>query len=104
MRPFPFKVAKEAEDDLIGIWRYVAEQNPRAADALLDRFDRRWRLLSEHPLSGPPRDDVLPGLRHLVVGAYLTLYRVSDGRVEILRVLHGARDLADIDAAPDPQG
>ncbi|MBZ9856608.1 type II toxin-antitoxin system RelE/ParE family toxin [Mesorhizobium sp. CA13] len=45
-----------------------------------------------HPLSGAPRDDIAPGIRHLIVGNYLTLYRVEDDAIEILRVLHGHRN------------
>ncbi len=32
---------------------------------------------------------------------YLVFYRVEDEQIEILRVLHGARDLADILSTPD---
>lgn len=86
--------AAEAEEDLLSIWGFVAEQNPVAADRLLDRFEKRWRQLQDHPYSGPPREDVGSGLRHLLIGDYLTLYRVSDDVIEIIRVLHGKRDIA----------
>jgi toxin ParE1/3/4 len=33
------------------------------------------------------RDDIAPGIRHLVSGEYLTLYRLTGGAVEIIRVL-----------------
>jgi toxin ParE1/3/4 len=46
-------------------------------------------LLTLHPFSGAPREDIAPGIRPLVVGEYLTLYRVGEDAVEILRVLHG---------------
>jgi toxin ParE1/3/4 len=45
--------------------------------------------LTLHPFSGAPREDIAPGIRPLVVGEYLTLYRVGEDAVEILRVLHG---------------
>ena len=32
-------------------------------------------------------------IRHLVVGDYLTLYRVGGGAIEIIRVLHGKRNI-----------
>ncbi len=35
--------------------------------------------------------DIAPGIRHLVTGEYLTLYRVGEDSVEILRVLYGRR-------------
>ncbi|MBZ9799495.1 type II toxin-antitoxin system RelE/ParE family toxin [Mesorhizobium sp. ES1-4] len=52
-----------------------------------------WRQLSTYPFSGAPRDDIAPGIRHLIVGEYLTLYRVGGDAIEILRVLHGRRNI-----------
>ncbi|MDX8511684.1 type II toxin-antitoxin system RelE/ParE family toxin [Mesorhizobium captivum] len=46
-----------------------------------------------HPFSGAPRDDIAPGVRHLIVGEYLTLYRVGEDAIEIVRVLHGRRNI-----------
>ncbi|WP_348625603.1 type II toxin-antitoxin system RelE/ParE family toxin [Mesorhizobium sp. L2C084A000] len=46
-----------------------------------------------YPFLGAPRDDIAPGIRHLVVGDYLTLYRVDDDAIEIIRVLHGKRNI-----------
>ncbi|WP_348641972.1 type II toxin-antitoxin system RelE/ParE family toxin [Mesorhizobium sp. B2-4-19] len=56
-------------------------------------FEARWQQLASFPSSGAPRDDIAPGIRHLVVGDYLTLYRVNDDVIEILRVLHGRRNI-----------
>lgn len=83
-----------ADEDLIDIWTSVAMDNPVAADRLLDAIARRWRQLARHPYSGMVRDDIAPGVRHLVAGRYLTLYRVVDEGVEIIRVLHGRRKIA----------
>ncbi|WP_263484659.1 MULTISPECIES: type II toxin-antitoxin system RelE/ParE family toxin [unclassified Mesorhizobium] len=33
------------------------------------------------------------GYRHLIVGEYLTLYRVGGDAIEVLRVLHGRRNI-----------
>ncbi len=83
----------DAEEDLIAIWLHIASDSPRAADNLLDRIDERWNLLATQPYSGPARPDIGPDIRHLVIGSYLTLYRVRPDHIEILRVLHGRRDL-----------
>ncbi|WP_246673649.1 type II toxin-antitoxin system RelE/ParE family toxin [Mesorhizobium sp. B2-3-13] len=50
-------------------------QRRGAAVRLVDALERRWDLLTLHPFSGAPRDDIAPGIRHLIVGEYLTLYR-----------------------------
>ncbi|MER9771973.1 type II toxin-antitoxin system RelE/ParE family toxin [Mesorhizobium sp. M0220] len=49
-------------------------------------------LLTLHPFSGAPREDIAPGIRHLI-GEYLTLYRVREEAIEIVRVLHGRRKI-----------
>jgi toxin ParE1/3/4 len=51
-------------------------------------------------LAGPVRDDVAPGIRHLVMNEYLIFYRVLDEEVEILRVLHGRRHITGSDIGP----
>lgn len=83
----------QAENDLIEIWSYIAVHDMTAADALLDRIEARWRLLAMQPRSGAPRDDLATGLRHVVIGNYLTFYRIEGDDVVILRVLHGSRDI-----------
>jgi len=79
--------------DVEGISDYIAEHSPKAAMRIVDALERRWTLLSLHPFSGAPRDDIAPGIRHLIVGEYLTLYRVGEDAIEIVRVLHGRRSI-----------
>ena len=78
---------------MIDIWTYIARENPAAADRLLDRIDAKCRLLAENPRLGPDRSDIRPGLRYFIVGRYVILYRAVEDGVEIVRVVHGARDL-----------
>ena len=75
------------------IWADIAVGNPKAADRLLDAIEARWSQLARHPYSGLARDDIAPNIRHLVVGQYLTLYRITDVGVEIVRILHGRRKI-----------
>jgi len=88
-----YRLLPQAEVDLEAIGDYVAADNPFAAVRLVDAFEARWRLLALHPFSGAPREDIAPGIRHLVLGEYLTFYRIADGAIEILRVLHGRRKI-----------
>jgi toxin ParE1/3/4 len=85
--------SSRAEDDLIDIWLYIAEHNPLAADRLLDRLEARWQLLATQPRSGKPREDLGAGLRAVVVGEYLSIYRLDGSSIEIVRVLHGRRNI-----------
>lgn len=83
-----------ADEDLIAIWLNIAADNPLAADRVLDAIERRWRQIAQYPYSGIARDDIGAGIRHLIVGQYLTLYRVTDEAIEIIRVLHGRRKIS----------
>lgn len=82
-----------ADEDLIDIWVNIAIENPAAADRVLDAIQRRWQQLSLYPYSGVAREDIAPGVRCLVAGRYLTLYRVAADGILIIRVLHGRRKI-----------
>jgi toxin ParE1/3/4 len=82
-----------AEDDLIDIWCSIARDNPAAADRVLETFAVRIKQLATFPDSGSRRPDIAPDARGLVVGSYLVLYRKTDKHVEIVRIVHGARDI-----------
>ena len=88
-----YRLLPQAMSDVEGIGDYIAEHSPKAAKRLVDALERRLTLLTLHPFSGGPRDDIAPGIRHLIVGEYLTLYRVDDDAIEIVRVLHGRRNV-----------
>jgi len=92
----PIRRTRQAEADLLEIWLYLTRDNVDRADALLDRLDERSQILSQHPEAGRKRDELAPGIRSLTAGEYLIFYRVTDVQVEILRVLHGARNLPRI--------
>jgi len=81
----------QVDEDLISLWLTIATDNPAAADRVLDAIERRWRQLAEFPYSGIARDDIAPGMRHLIAGHYLTLYRIVDDAILIVRIRHGRR-------------
>ena len=86
----------QAEEDLIEIWTYIAQDNPHAADRVLDEIEERFLSLADNPLMGRLRPDIASELRYFVSGKYLILYRVVQGGIQIVRVVHGARDLANL--------
>jgi toxin ParE1/3/4 len=87
------KRTARAEEDLIDIWLYIAYEDVRAADRLLDEIEEKFFLLADQSSLGPARPDIAPGLRYLPVRRYLILYREVTGGIEIVRVVHGARDV-----------
>lgn len=87
---------ERARQDLIDIWRHIAMDDPQSADAVLDAIDGKCQLLSRHPQLGPSREDIRPGMRYLVIGSYLALYKVDEDAVRVVRVLHAHRDLGGL--------
>ena len=75
----------EAEAD------YIADDNPAAADRLVQRIFRATNQLAKFPAIGRPGR--VPGTRELIVSGtpYIIPYRIRENAVEILRVFHAAR-------------
>lgn len=86
----------ESKEDVLEIGRYIARGNMDAALAMLDEFDRVLKLLAEFPGMGPAREELGQGLRSFPVGKYLIFYREAPRGIEVIRVLHGARNLRRI--------
>lgn len=88
-----YDITAPAKDDLDEIWDYIARDNITAANQLLDQLHLKLALLAYSPGIGRPRDRLLLGLRSFPVGNYLLFYRPIPDGIELVRVLHGARDL-----------
>lgn len=86
----------KAQEDLLDIWLFIAREDVSAADRLLEAIEEKCRLLADYPEIGAGRPEIGPGVRVIIVGNYIVLHRLSAGRVEIVRVVHGARQLADL--------
>ncbi len=80
-----------AEADLIDIWLYISQDNPDAADRLLDDIEAACSRLAEHPQLGVARPEIGNECRLFPVGRYLILYRIIRNGIEVVRVSHGAR-------------
>ena len=82
-----------AAEDIAAVWDFIADDNPDAADHWVDQLDTQLRLLATQPLMGRARDELAPGIRSFPFGRYLVFYLpVGDG-IDVVRVLHGTRDV-----------
>ena len=88
--------------DLIELATYIAEDNMDASDRFLVSAEETFKQLVQTPKMGKScqfshsnlidvRQQAIKGFRR-----YLIFYRLIDSGVEILRVIHGARDIEDI--------
>lgn len=85
----------KALGDLAQIWDYIADDSEEPADAFIATIDAKFQTLSQHPAMGRRREELAPALRSFPVGGrYLIFYVPLTNGVDIVRVLHGSRDLA----------
>jgi toxin ParE1/3/4 len=82
--------------DLTEIWVYIAQGSERQADALIDRLDQTFGELSRHPRMGRQRPELLANLRSFPVGRYIVFYLPCPRAIDVIRVLHGSRDLKSL--------
>lgn len=85
------------EGDLLAIRDHIARDSPDAARRMMVRFVAAFRLLAGRPLLGHIRRDLLPPeIRFWPVDSYLILYTAKRPPIEIIAVVHGARDVPEI--------
>lgn len=90
-------VRARADADLDAIFQWIANDNPRAATAMVSRILGRINLLERDTLAHMGRFGVVEGTLELVEYPYIIIYRVDDARreVTVLAIMHGAQDRED---------
>ncbi len=87
------------EDDLPGIYAQIAQDNPAAAECVLEAIAETFDQIAAYPESGiayPSRNPAMSAVRMLPVSDfsnYLVFYRITGDAIRILYVVHGARHL-----------
>lgn len=86
-------VAPAAKNDLKEIYQYGLRQWGRAqSESYLSTIKNQFWLLTQQPLIGTERSELLPNTRSLPIESHALFYRVTANRVEVIRVLHGRQD------------
>lgn len=83
-------------DDLREIGQSIAKYYPDAAGRFFEAAKEAFELVARHPAIGRLRSFSLAGVRSWVVPGfenYVIFYLPTETEVQILAVLHGARDL-----------
>lgn len=90
-----FVLSPLARRDLIDIWEHIALDNIDAADRLVDELEEAMKQLASMPEMGHFRDELADrSHRFWPVAKYLVVYHHATKPLEVVRVLHGARDVA----------
>ena len=85
-----------AEIDLDNIWYYIAADNPDAAGAFLYRIRERSQSYAHQPGLGESRRELGREVRCFSVEKYVVYYKPIAEGIELIRVLHGARDIQQL--------
>ncbi len=92
-----YQISPPARQDLIDIRDFIAKDNRATARKVLARIRAACRMLAQRPEVGHLRTDLASEpLRFWPAYSYLIIYRPNSKPIEIVRVLHGARDVSAI--------
>ena len=94
MPAYQLVITPVAKNDIKDIYQYGLRQWGQAqSDSYLAAVKNQFWLLTEHPLMGVERPELLPHTRSLTIHSHTVFYRVTTDKVEILRILHGRQDI-----------
>ena len=85
-----------AELDLLDIWDYIADDSLDRADEFLDRVEGKLQTLARNPGLGRRREELLTGLHSFPIGNYVVFYLEIENSIDVIRVLHGSRDIENV--------
>jgi toxin ParE1/3/4 len=88
-----YRLTPEAEKDLDEITNFIAAGARAAANRLIDGIEAKCQALAEMPGTGRGREELAPNLRSSHVHKYIIFYRLDDEGIEVIRVIHGHRDI-----------
>ena len=92
-----FVLTPAAREDLVEIFEYISKDSPDAARRVRKEFRSAMQKLARMPDMGHVRRDLTSeSFRFWSVYSYLVIYRAEARPIQILRVIHGARDVRSI--------
>jgi toxin ParE1/3/4 len=78
------------------IYEYIASENVRAARSTVETLEETCGLFGQHPEIGQRETGYSTEIRSFTRGSYVIFYRVTAEQIDIVRILHGARDRTDL--------
>jgi toxin ParE1/3/4 len=91
--PFRLRIAAAARADMDSIGEFIRRDNPIRAETFIEEIAAKIETIAERPFSFRARPDLKPRFRSAIHGSYVIVFQVVDEQIEILRVMHGARDI-----------
>lgn len=87
-------LAESALSDLSEIGEWIARDNPDRAVSFVRELRLKCFDIADRPLAYPVASEIGPDIRKCRHHRYLILYRAAHDRIEVVHVVHGARDYA----------
>ena len=92
-----------AQDHLDAIHAYIAQDSPEYAKHMVDRLTRRSQQIADFPLSGRKVPEYeMDQIREVIEGSYRIIYHIKSDQIDVLAVLHGARDILRQEEEAEP--
>jgi plasmid stabilization system protein ParE len=92
-----YRLTPQALTDIFDIVNFIAEDHPAAAGKVEEAIFKACEFLAENPFAGRERKELTPlPVRFWVIqpySNYLIVYRAEKKPLQVIRVLHAARDL-----------
>jgi len=85
-----------ANEDLVGILRYISQDKPAAARSWVEKIEDKCLLIASHPEMGERRPRLGSDVRCNFVGRYVIFHRKLDDTAQILRVIPGDRNITKL--------
>ncbi|WP_414545562.1 type II toxin-antitoxin system RelE/ParE family toxin [Nostoc sp. CCY0012] len=98
-----YLISKEASQDLDEILDYFLVRNINAGERFIREFNKKCQNIAQFPNLGRSYIKFDPRLRGIPLDGYIIFYRLFEGRVVIVRVVSGYRDLESIFADVDDE-
>ena len=90
--------SKESLERLIEIEKYIARDSPDRAVRFINKLIDRAEMIGDYPYQGRVVPEFsLNEIREVILKGYRIVYRIGEGKIEILTVFEGHQQLKQKD-------
>jgi len=99
-----YRVTRDAAGELDEIFSYWAKRvSVETAERVINGIIKHFPLIADYPDTGRSTDNITPGVRCFPAGKYLIYFRKTNDGIQILHIIHGARNQLTAFHAPKGQ-
>ncbi len=88
-----FLLTLQAKKDLEEIHDFISQDNPTIALSFINSIQEKLQIVASSPEIGRKREELGFELRSFPIRNYIIFYRIKNSNIEIIRILHAARDV-----------